>query len=92
MKPIEAIEYLYKLAVVCSWLDKEQLSDVMLKLQQKDPSYIALWKVLRAISVRDMMETYNQLNVEMPLSAIVGESFYAGMPLITQEELSNDIT
>lgn len=58
-----------------------------LRLQQKDPEIMPYFYFIRAISVVAMMDNYKVLNVRMPLDAIKGESFYAGMPSITGEEI-----
>lgn len=46
-----------------------------------------IWRLMRAISVAEMLQLYDRLNVNLPLSAIKGETFYAGVPVVTQEEI-----
>ncbi len=56
-------------------------------IMSKKGLYYDLWRVFRACSVAENMDIYDLLNVDMPLSAIRGETFYAGIPPITENEL-----
>lgn len=89
-EPIALIEECYKEAVQKSKVDddfRKNVSDALLRLQKKDPTLIEHWDFIRAISVASMLIEYWRLGVKMPISAIVGESFYAGMPPITEHEV-----
>jgi len=56
-----------------------------LRLHRKDPAIMPIFRLIRAISVSGMMDIYEKLGVNMPLEAIRGESFYAGVPQVTHE-------
>lgn len=53
--------------------------------------YYQDWRKTRAKSVAAAMDIYRMLNVNIPLQAFVGETFYAGIPLITQQEVNTAI-
>jgi len=54
-------------------------------------SYYQDWRESRAKSCVHLMDMYNLLNVRFTLDDFVGETFYAGIPKITCEEVNNAI-
>lgn len=87
---IEQLDYLYKKAQKSYKQNayfRKSVAKCTLMLQCKDPNAIRLWRLIRAISVDAMLENYRKLNVEMPLDAIRGESFYAGVSPVTNNEI-----
>lgn len=49
--------------------------------------YYLLWRFVRAISVAHIFDIYEMLNVKMSISDCRGETFYAGIPQVTKEEV-----
>lgn len=45
------------------------------------------WRLISAISISNALEIYELLNVNLKLEHIRGESFYSGIPPITQTEI-----
>jgi hypothetical protein len=86
MKALQHIEKEYKDQVAAG--SGTSLSGVEQKLlmAQVEPFY-SLWRAKAAISVAHMLETYATLGVDLPLSAIKGETWHAGIPSITQAEV-----
>lgn len=53
--------------------------------------YYQDWRKSRAKSCAHLMDVYNLLNVNTSLNDFVGETFYAGIPLVTIDEVNDAI-
>jgi len=51
-------------------------------------AYYHDWRMNRAVSVADMMGVCSRLGVNWKVSEIIGETFYAGIPPVTSEEVA----
>jgi arginyl-tRNA synthetase len=65
---------------------------VILQNVKKNPTEDALksyaiWKIIRAISIAEMQDMYDILNVNLTVDDIRGESFYSGIPQPTEQDL-----
>lgn len=49
--------------------------------------YYPLWRMLAIVGTKHVLDMCHRLNVDMRLDHIRGESFYAGIPRITAEEI-----
>jgi len=54
-------------------------------------SYYQDWRKVRAKSCAALMDIYKKLNVKMSLHNFVGETFYAGIPKVTVDEVNHVI-
>jgi hypothetical protein len=86
MKAIQHIENEYKAQVAAGCGTSLSGFEQKLLMAQVEPFY-SLWRAKAAISVAHMLEVYETLGVDLPLSAIKGETWYAGIPSITQAEV-----
>ena len=88
---LEILEYSYKIShffyTYYKCFQKRSAQKLLgLQTQTNRKSYI-LWRLLSAISISDTLKIYEKLNVNLKLEHVKGESFYAGIPQITQEEI-----
>jgi len=88
---MEVVEVAYRLGVYfCTYYRRAErmAGGYATSLQHhQDLRLTALWRLLAAVSISELLETYQQLNVKLELKHLRGESFYAGMPLFTEEEI-----
>jgi len=54
-------------------------------------AYYADWKKQKAKSCAHLLDVYNMLNIKLGLQDFIGETFYAGIPLTTAEEVNEAI-
>lgn len=54
-------------------------------------TYYQTWRKTRAKSIAENLDMYSLLNVKLGISETIGESFYAGIPVCTEEEI-NELT
>lgn len=62
---------------------KQHQEDLIL---QKGVEYF-IWRITRAVSLAHCFQIYDLLNVKMSLEDCRGETFYVGIPPVTEEEL-----
>jgi len=91
VKPIELFELAYRKFNGLKDTNPELHSRMVLQNQRdlmsrKMPHY-GIWRIMRAISLVHCFDIYKLLNVKMELSDCVGETFYSGIPICTEEEL-----
>ncbi|MCP4596243.1 hypothetical protein [Neptuniibacter sp.] len=67
----------------------EQQQDMVMTQDTDNPGYM-LWRIARAVSVAHCFEVYERLNVPglCDLDTVRGETFYAGVPPVTKQELA----
>jgi len=68
MTPIEFIEQCYKEASLLYKTDEEfakKAREMTLRLQRGDPKAMAIWRMIRAISLAEMSKIYERLDVKM---------------------------
>lgn len=53
--------------------------------------YYQNWRGMRAKSCAHLMDVYKLLNVKFSLNDFIGETFYAGIPTVTYDEVNNAI-
>lgn len=51
----------------------EKARECFLKLQQGDPKLMRLWRIVRIISIKRMIENYKMLNIKMSPGDIYAE-------------------
>ncbi len=88
---IDMLEYSYKISHFFYTYYKcfqIRASKRLLELQSgtNKGAYI-LWRIITTISISHALEIYEKLNVNLKLEHIRGESFYGGIPQITQKEI-----
>lgn len=54
-------------------------------------TYYQTWRKTRARSIADRLNTYGLLNVRLGINDTIGETFYAGIPVCTADEV-NELT
>jgi arginyl-tRNA synthetase len=87
---IEFIEKTYKKASKRFNEDPEfriKAAEMTLRLQKGDPEVLPLFFAIRTAGVASAMEIYRRLNVNLSLEDIKGESFYSGIPTISEAEI-----
>ncbi|BBA84894.1 arginine--tRNA ligase [endosymbiont of Pachyrhynchus infernalis] len=92
---IDEIENIYKISKLdyknnLSFAEKSQIC--LLKLQNKNNLYNKIWKILTKISIKNNQYIYKELNIDLKINNIIGESFYKNMiPNVINDLLKKNI-
>lgn len=68
-------------------LQQSLLMKLPAKMSPLELAVYSFWRCLRACSVTSMLEHYKRLGVDLKLEDCKGETFYAGVPCVTQDEV-----
>ena len=90
-----------KILIVCGKIHTEliKLSDSGEQFKTKNPkffegfvwTYYMDWRKSRAKSCAHLLYMYKLLNVNLSLQDFIGETFYAGIPIVTEKEINDAI-
>jgi len=69
------------------FLEKFMFINLINSIDPESIYAISTWGIQRAVSLAAMQDIYDKLNVKLTVNDVVGESFYMGFPLPTDNDV-----